>query len=232
MKKIILIVGLAFGFLFGTFSQSWVKSSDLNFGFAYGVGKVIFDETQNNIEVKDVTAKGCGFYVEAMSEYTKYFGSYLAATFLFPYESEMNFKANGTSFSVSDNDLFKIKFVFPVTFGLNGIIPISEKFKVALGAGFDMAWIFSEANSSSSSSSYSADETDFVLGLNLKGVCTYLFNQHIGLNFGLNGDFYFGGFYTTKTTSGSYSNTDSDSFSRTVLFFRPEIGLTIHFTQD
>lgn len=230
MKKLIVSVIFVFSFLTGAFSQSWVKSSDLNFGFAYGAGKAIFNETQNNIKLKDVTANACGFYLEAMSEYTKYFGSYLDAAFLFPYKSEINFKANGYSFSISDSDLFKIKFVFPLTIGFNGIIPVSEKFKVALGAGFDMAWIFSESNSSSSAStSYSSDETDFVLGLNLKGVCTYLFNKHVGLNVGLNGDFYFGGFYTSKTTSGSYSNTDSDSFSRTFLLFRPEIGMTVHF---
>lgn len=228
MKKFLLSAIIFVGTLFGMFA----KGGDINFGFVYGVGSAIYDETENGVTIEDVTANGCGFYLESMSEFTKYFGMYADISFIFPFKTELNYKYNGTSYSISDNDLFKISFVCPVAIGFNGIIPFSEKAKLSLGAGFDMAWLLSESKTEYSSYTVKTSETDNVFGLNLKGVFTYLFNEHIGLNVGLNGDFYFGGFYSSKSKVGSTSTTDSDTFSRTICFFRPEIGMTIHFNKD
>ena len=56
-----------------------------------------------------------------------------------------------------------------------------------------------------------------------------MFNEKVGLNFGLNADFYFGGVAKSEISNGRYKQSKSDSFSRNINFIRPQVGLTVHF---
>ena len=77
--------------------------------------------------------------------------------------------------------------------------------------------------------SVSGTEVDLMFGLGLKAVGIFMFNEKVGLNFGLNADFYFGGVAKSEISSGRYKQSKSDSFSRNINFIRPQVGLTVHF---
>lgn len=225
MKKIISL--LIVGFITcSIFAQVKLKS-DLDVGLAYGFGFVNIDKSVGNIKIKDVTSNGPGLYFGGTVEFNKYLGFFGDLNFLFPVKTSINTSVNGIGFSL--DDLMKVKFVMTDMIGLCGIIPVSEKFKVRLGGGLDVGLAIIKMEMSSNGYDISGTETDFVFGLGLKAVGVYMIKDWVGINFGLNADFYFTGVANVEYTVGRYKYSSSSSISGGYNFIRPQVGATFRF---
>ena len=225
MKKIFLLV-LVFVLCFSCFGQEKLKS-DLDVGLVYGHGTAYYDEYSNGIKIKNLNANGFGVFLGGTVEFNKHFGLFGELNFIFPVKTSIDASVNGISFSI--DDYMKAKFVMTDLIGLCGIIPISERFKLRLRGGFDFGLTVLKMDLETNGYSVSGTEVDLMFGLGLKAVGIFMFNEKVGLNFGLNADFYFGGVAKSEISNGRYKQSKSDSFSRNINFIRPQVGLTVHF---
>ena len=225
MKRIFLLV-LVFVLCFSCFGQEKLKS-DLDVGLVYGYGVAHYDEYSNGVKIKNLNSSGLGLFLGGTIEFNKYFGLFGDLNFIFPMKTSIDASINGISFSV--DDYMKAKFVMTDLIGLCGIIPISDRFKLRLGGGFDVGLAVIKMDMETNGYTISGSEVDFMFGLGLKAVGIVMITEKIGINFGLNADFYFGGIANSEIKFGRYKQSNSDSFSRNINFIRPQVGLTVHF---
>ena len=227
MKKVCLVFAVLFAF-FATNSLFAEISTDLNLGFIFGTGGQIKNqELIKGLELKEINASGCGFTVGTDLEFSDYFGIFVDGDFLFPSKTELKYKANGSDFTISNNDMFAIKAVVNFMFGPEFVYHFTDKFKTHFGAGFDMAFVTLE--SKIKDFDYSYNESGFLAGLALKADATFLFTDHLGLNAGIDIALLFGGRYSGTLVVGKKTTKEEGNITQFMYFIIPNISFVYHF---
>ena len=195
MKKLIAL-GLLVFITVSAYSER-MFNSDLEFGFVYGLGSANYDEANSIVQINKVSASGPGFYIDATTEFNKYFGMFADLNLIFPTKTSIEAKINGVSVSV--DDYLKVNFEMNELIGFCGIIPVTDNFKLRLGGGLDIGLMISSMETTVYRYNVSIKELDIMFGIGIKAMGVFMITEKVGLNFGINGDFFFFFFSRTAT---------------------------------
>lgn len=214
MKKIISLFLLLISI--GAVSAKSKLKGDIDAGIAFNYLKLYED----NITLEP---KRLGAYAAGTLEFNDYFGLFLDDNFLFLIEK---------------ND-FDFNMVCSSLIGVCGIVPVTDKFKIKIGLGYDecvgfgyatgknLNWFYSPYNTTYYFTDYKSFGMDALMGIGAKLSGTVLFNDYVGMNFGIKGSYYFGGLSETVYID-SDKDTDVSWHSSKCFSITTELGVTFH----